>query len=281
MAAPIKAVACNNASKTSPYSSLPLAGETVARFDPRLMAGAGVLAAFLLLGGSATVALADPGGPRSDRDYSSDRSNDDGNGRGGSDSGGDDRGGNGDDGSGAVDKGGVERPEVRFGSGRIDSVDVGELAPSLGAGSGGAAARSAAPDASVSGGAGAPGRSGTDHGGAPSARFDPPRVTIGNGRTPGIQKRDSEPRWRTPAVEPAPAAPAPPPAAPLPAPPPTVVAPAPTAPVLTQQLSVAPPADWSDPLWGLAGLLLIPAAGAVLGYRQARAAHAVERLRRS
>jgi len=33
-------------------------------------------------------------------------------------------------------------------------------------------------------------------------------------------------------------------------------------------------------MWGLAGLLLIPAAGAALGYRQARAAHAAERLRR-
>jgi hypothetical protein len=55
----------------------------------------------------------------------------------------------------------------------------------------------------------------------------------------------------------------------------------PAAPVLTQQTGDSRPADWSDPLWGLAGLLLIPAAGAMLGYRQARAAHAVERLRRS
>ena len=256
----------------------------MARFDPRVTAGAGVLAAFVLLGGSATVALADPGGSHSDRGNSSDRGNDDGNGRGGSEPGDDDRGGNGDDGSGDGDKGGVEAPEVRFGSGRIDTADVAELAPSLAAGSGdgGAAARSAAPGDSVLGGfgaAGTPGRSGMDRGGAPSARFDPPRVTIGNGRTPGVQKRESEPHWRTPAFEPAPAAPAPPPAAPVSPPPPAVVAPAPTAPVSTQQLGVAQPADWSDPLWGLAGLLLIPAAGAVLGYRQARAAHAAERLR--
>jgi len=156
------------------------------------------------------------------------------------------------------------------------------LAPSLAAGSGGGGeeSRSAAPGASVfGGGSGAPGRSGLDRAGAPSTRSDPPRVTFGNGRTPGIQKRDAEPRWRTPAVEPAPAAPAPPPVAHAPAPRPAVVAPVPTAPVLTQQLGVAPPADWSDPMWGLAGLLLIPAAGAALGYRQARAAHAAERLR--
>jgi hypothetical protein len=55
----------------------------------------------------------------------------------------------------------------------------------------------------------------------------------------------------------------------------------PAAPVLTQQMGDPRPADWTDPLWGLAGLLLIPAAGAMLGYRQARAAHAVESLRRS
>ena len=42
-----------------------------------------------------------------------------------------------------------------------------------------------------------------------------------------------------------------------------------------------PAADWSDPLWGVAGLLLIPAAGATLGYRQARAAQAVDRLRQA
>ena len=35
---------------------------------------------------------------------------------------------------------------------------------------------------------------------------------------------------------------------------------------------VAPTAGVADPLWGVAGLLLIPAAGAILGYRQARAA---------
>ncbi|MFI5507379.1 hypothetical protein ACIA48_07920 [Mycobacterium sp. NPDC051804] len=269
----------------------------MARLGPRLTASAGVLAAFLLLGSSATVAFADPRGSHSDRGHSSDRGNGDGNGRGGSDRGdgngrgGSDRGdrngdsGKRDEGDGDSDKGGVESPEVTFGSGRIATADVGELAPSLAAGSGdsGAASRSAGSDASVFGGFGAadaPGRSGSDRAGAPNAGFNAPRVTVGNGRTPGIQKRDPEPQWRAPVSEPAPAAPPPPPPAPAPAPAPSWVNRLPAAPVLTQQMGDAPPVDWSDPLWGLAGLLLIPAAGAVLGYRQARAAHAAERLRR-
>ena len=52
----------------------------MARFTPRLAAGVGVLVAFLLLGGSATVAVADPGRSHSDRGNSSDRGNGDGNG---------------------------------------------------------------------------------------------------------------------------------------------------------------------------------------------------------
>ena len=53
--------------------SLPLAEEElVARSNPRLAAGAGVVSAFLLLGGPGlAVAIADPGG--SDRGNSSDR----------------------------------------------------------------------------------------------------------------------------------------------------------------------------------------------------------------
>jgi hypothetical protein len=104
-------------------------------------------------------------------------------------------------------------------------------------------------------------------------------VTVGNGRSPGILSGDDrEPRWDNPAPDPAPAPPPPPP-------PPAPVAPSlidriATPPSLPKQLGVAPASDWSDPLWGIAGLLLIPAAGAALGYRQARAAHAAERLGR-
>jgi hypothetical protein len=43
---------------------------------------------------------------------------------------------------------------------------------------------------------------------------------------------------------------------------------------------VAPAAELADPLWGVAGLLLIPAAGAILGYRQARATQAAAKLGR-
>jgi hypothetical protein len=43
---------------------------------------------------------------------------------------------------------------------------------------------------------------------------------------------------------------------------------------------VAPAAELTGPMWAVAGLLLIPAAGAILGYRQARAADAAARLGR-
>jgi hypothetical protein len=70
-----------------------------------------------------------------------------------------------------------------------------------------------------------------------------------------------------------------------PPPPPVVFAPGPswvdrlsTPPLVPQQIEVASAAGWSEPLFGLAGLLLIPAAGAALGYRQARAAQQAEKL---
>jgi hypothetical protein len=251
--------------------------------------------AFLLLGGSATVAVADPGRSHSDRGSSSDRgnSNSNSNGRGGSDRDDEDRAGNHNSGrrdgeSGGADKGAVETPQVRFGSGRIDAADVAELAPSIAANLGDPGSNGPSASGSASSRTtlrqlapgGAADRGGSDRAGAPDARFSPPRVTVGNGRTPGIQRRDVAPQWQAPAPQPAPAAPPPPPP-PAPAPPPSWVHRIPTPPVLTQQRGTPGPADWSDPLWGLAGLLLIPAAGAVLGYRQARAAHAAEKLRRS
>ncbi len=262
------------------------------RLNPRRTAGVGVLVAFLLLGGSASMAVADPGGSHSDRDSSSDRGNGGSNGRGELDRDGDIRDGNvgkreeGDDWNGAENTGSIESPAVRIGSGRSGVADVAESAPSIASGSGGAdsgESRLSGSDASGFGGAAATGGSGSDRAGAPNGRFSPPRVTVGNGRAPGIQRGESEPRWRAPAPQPAPAAPPPPPPPPppAPAPPPSWVNRLPAPPVLTQQMGAPRPADWSDPLWGLAGLLLIPAAGAVLGYRQARAAHAAERLRRS
>jgi hypothetical protein len=120
-------------------------------------------------------------------------------------------------------------------------------------------------------------RTGSDVSGAPSAKFEPPKVTVGNGRSPGVQDNDREPRSRIPAPEPAPPPPPPPPA---PAPSPSWVDRVYTPPTMPRQLGVAPASKLTDPLWGIAGLLLIPAAGAVLGYRQARAAQGAEKLRR-
>lgn len=123
------------------------------------------------------------------------------------------------------------------------------------------------------------GRPGSDFSPAPPEQFTPPKVTFGDGRTPGIQDRDSDPGWSQGAPEPAP--PPPPP------PPPPVIAPAPPRidrthqPRGIQQLVVAPTSALHDPFFGLAGLLLIPAAGAILGYRQARAAQDAEKLRRT
>jgi hypothetical protein len=113
----------------------------------------------------------------------------------------------------------------------------------------------------------------------PGQQFKPPKVTFGDGRTPGIQDHDPGPRWGGNAPEPAP--PPPPP------PPPPVFAPTPAPaghvhdPRVIQQLVVAPTAALHDPFFGLAGLLLIPAAGAILGYRQARAAQHADKLGRS
>jgi hypothetical protein len=119
----------------------------------------------------------------------------------------------------------------------------------------------------------------------PSSDFSPdspaqsraPKVTFGDGRTPGAQDRGPEPRWHWNAPEPA--APAPPEVITVPLNPPTVN------PIrqqhgVVEQLVVAPTAGIADPLWGVAGLLLIPAAGAILGYRQARGAHAAAELGR-
>lgn len=117
----------------------------------------------------------------------------------------------------------------------------------------------------------------------PANTFEAPRVIVGNGREPGLQSTDPAPRWQGPVPTPAVAPPAPPPAAPPPPPSP----PAPprwlphfsAPPAVAKQFPVAPTADWTS-LWGLIGLLLLPAAGAALGYRQARAVQTADRLHR-
>ena len=121
-------------------------------------------------------------------------------------------------------------------------------------------------------------RPGSEFSPNPGPQFKAPKVTFGDGRTPGVQDHDPEPGWGGDAPEPAP--PPPPP------PPPPVIAPTPPPkhrppePPVIRQLVVAPTSALYDPFFGLAGLLLIPAAGAVLGYRQARAAQDADKLRR-
>jgi hypothetical protein len=112
-----------------------------------------------------------------------------------------------------------------------------------------------------------------------SPQFKKPKVTFGDGRTPGVQDHDPEPRWGWSAPEPAPPPPPPPQVITVPLNPPTVRPIAPH-PGVVKQLVVAPTAGIADPLWGVAGLLLIPAAGAILGYRQAKGAHAAAALGR-
>ncbi|RDH74640.1 hypothetical protein DVS77_30795 [Mycolicibacterium moriokaense] len=133
-------------------------------------------------------------------------------------------------------------------------------------------------------------RAGSAYAGQPVSAFRAPRVVIGNGRTPGEhprgQRRASESvQWESAQLTP-PAEVPPAPAAieidvpPFPPPVPPIERMRPAAFVLgelgTSTIDTVP-----DPLAGLAGLILIPAVGAVLGYRQAKAAQSLrESLRR-
>jgi hypothetical protein len=212
----------------------------VAQANLRVAAGMGIAAAFLLAGGpSAAVAIADPGGSHSGRSDNHDRSDS----RGGSDWSDDNvtSGIRGSQRSSAV----ADSPRTKVGSGRESGTS--DERPSL------------------------------DYSPEPPGAFKPPKVTFGDGRAPGVQDTDPEPRWRGGGGEPAPP---PPPATEvvdLAPPPSTNRAPKPPA---VRQLMVAPAAELADPLWGVAGLLLIPAAGAILGYRQARATQAAAKLGR-
>ena len=208
----------------------------------RVAAGIGVVAAFLLTGGpSAAVAIADRGGSHSGHSDKRDPSDS----RGGSDRSDD----NVTSGNRSAQKSSTaEVPRTKVGSGR---------------------------DAGTS-----DERPGSDYSPGPPGSFKPPKVTFGDGRSPRVQDTDPEPRWRGGAPEPAPPPPPPPPATAV-----VDISPAPKTdrtprrPVI-RQLIVAPAAELTDPLWGVAGLLLVPAAGAILGYRQARAAHSAAELGR-
>jgi hypothetical protein len=197
--------------------------------------------------------------------------------------------------SGSAEQGSDDAP-VRVGSGRDD---IATVTPENGSGNGSGANSSAAPAPGFGivsppdGGSDSAGGSGSDPGvppaasiptvtaqpATPGASVASPPVTVGNGRSPAILSDDPAPRLQAPApvtvsLPPPPAEPPPPPAASwadrFSAPPATA-----------KQLAVAAPVDLNGPMWAIAGLLLIPAAGAALGYRQARAAHAADRLRRT
>lgn len=292
----------------------------MAHFRQRLAAGVGVVSVCLSIGGlGLATATADPGGSRgggSDRGSSSDR--DGGHGRHGSKGNHDNRGHRSDVGQRRQSNDGNgngqsnrdhDRPQSRVGSGRDEasppmpnarasanaggavSANVGGpvsdgRAPATGpaladgpVGETGPAVDAPVVNAIVAPSVGANGGGGSAPAAGPADTFQPPRVTVGNGREPGLQSGDPAPRQQAPAPLPAvvPLAPAPP--SPPPAPPP--------APPWLQRLSAPPPmplpgaptADWTG-LWGIAGLLLIPAAGAALGYRQARAAQMADRIHR-
>ena len=121
--------------------------------------------------------------------------------------------------------------------------------------------------------AGAVPRSGSDYAGPPAASFRSPRVVIGNGRTPGRETSRRSSRETPEAVPAVPAAieinipPPPPPLPPVERMRPTRLA--------VGELGTATVGTVADPLAGLVGLILIPAVGAVLGVRQARAAQAL------
>jgi hypothetical protein len=110
-----------------------------------------------------------------------------------------------------------------------------------------------------------------------SATVAAPRTKVGSGRDAGTSEARPGSGYSPD-----------PPFKPPPPPPPVVIAPAPSwvdrinlPPVVAQELRVRQAADLTDPMWGgVAGLLLIPATGAVLGYRQARAAQAAAELGR-
>ncbi len=113
--------------------------------------------------------------------------------------------------------------------------------------------------------------------GQPVMSFRAPRVTIGNGRTPGTHSRQPEavlvhgslvsPAAETPAVPTAIEINIPP----LPPPLPPVERMRPAL-LVVGEYGIGTTDTVTDPLAGVAGLFLIPAIGAVLGYRQARAA---------
>ncbi|WP_029114996.1 hypothetical protein [Mycobacterium sp. URHB0044] len=253
------------------------------RTNVRVAAGAGAIAAFVLFAGSTVpVVSADPGHSR--HGNGSHRGNDDGydqqRGRGGrfdvdrTDG----RGGDSDAGRVAASDptptfGNQRSPENNRSSPTDRSTPVfRQPSTSRGASAATQPGDQAAPPAADGGG----GSGGAAVTGSIGSSFTQPRVTVGNGRSPGILSGQ-------PREAPSPAAPV---ETPAPAPPPPAPAPPPTVrleePMLQRAVSslwaAAAPYQPGGVLFGLAGLVLAPLAGAWLGFRQARASKAAAQL---
>jgi hypothetical protein len=135
------------------------------------------------------------------------------------------------------------------------------------------------------------GSAGSGYSGQPGIAFRAPRVVIGNGRTPGThvpapgpapEAADTFSALDSPAANAAPAVPEaieitiPP----LPPPQPPVER-IRSAELIVGEYGIGTTDTVTDPLAGVAGLFLLPAIGAVLGYRQARAAQSLRESLRS
>jgi len=249
------ASACKNPIRTRLHVFATRRRGTVAQANLRLAAGIGVVATCLLIGGpSVAVVMADPSGGHSGRSDNSKGSN-----RNSKDSDSSSRR------SSPGSRGGSDRSDDNINSGSRSETNSGiDDRPSSRVGSGREAGTSDE-------------RPSSDYSPDPP-QFKKPKVTFGDGRTPGVQDHDTGPRWDWSAPEPAPPPP-PPQVITVPLNPPNI-RPVALHPGVVQQLVVAPTAGVVDPLWGVAGLLLMPAAGAILGYRQARGAHAAAELGR-
>jgi hypothetical protein len=237
----------------------------VAHSTVRFAAGAGVVAASLLiLGPNPAQAVADEDGSRS-------YSEKDGN-IGGADQ---------------VPKPNLDPPQMDLGTGGSDREDD-ALTESF-VPEGQVALRSAAVVEQPAGDnvlAAALPRSGSRYSGQPVTAFRSPRVVVGNGRIPGTHVPRPGTALHAALVADAPVSPAAVP--PVPAVPAAIEInipplPPPLPPVeriraaglVLGQFGTSTTDTVTDPLAGLVGLILIPAIGAVLGYRQARAAQSL------
>jgi len=270
---------------------------TVARLKLRTVAGAATIATYLLVGGTAIpVVSADPGhsrdgngSHRGDGRHGQDRGE-----RGRYDRGGWQRGGD------SIDPDRTNGPDRKNDPGGPKPADGAERNPNRSevASRTGTTARSGevvtdssvsrrsvagqvttatalpeVPTPSAAGGGGSGAAAVTAPGGSP---LTPPPVTIGNGRSPGILtgRPDNAPS-RTGAPDVA-APPVTPPAPQLP--PATQLDVPPVQRAVAMLWAAAAPGRPSGVLFGLAGLILAPIAGAFLGYRQARASRAAAQL---